>query len=130
MLFWENEYPGKTLEVHHLLVLSYYLQHPSLYSPEGLKNAVSLLVEFVEGGTSPGDMRRRQRDVVDSGKRTWKVTSTPNTRGAYARPPSWTLVMGDVAARGVDRYADSVRDWARSILDALKASGNLPAQGA
>ena len=111
-------------------MLSYYLHHPSLYSPEGLKNAVSLLVEFVEGGTSPGDMRRRQRDVVDSGKRTWKVTSTPNTRGAYARPPSWTLVMGDVAARGVDRYADSVRDWARSILDALKASGNLPAQGA
>ena len=40
LLFWENERP-ELGEVHHLLVLCYHLQHPSLYSAEGL--ALSLI---------------------------------------------------------------------------------------
>jgi hypothetical protein len=38
MLFWENEDPANGA-VHHLMVVSYHIQHPSLYSPEGLENA-------------------------------------------------------------------------------------------
>ncbi|WP_119072798.1 DUF5946 family protein [Aggregatilinea lenta] len=127
MLFWENEYPDQTLMVHHLLVLSYHLQHTSLYSPEGLRQAMTLLVEFAERGVSPAEMRRRQRDTVDSGKRGWRVTARPDAHGAYTHSPAWTMVARDVVAGGVDQYEDNVRAWARSILDALKASGNLPA---
>lgn len=47
MLFWEAENPAYG-EVHHLMVLCYHLQHPSLYSPEGLTEARKLLAEFVE----------------------------------------------------------------------------------
>ena len=37
MLFWEAEHPAYGAEVHHLLVLCYYLQHPSLYSPDRIE---------------------------------------------------------------------------------------------
>ena len=50
MLFWEVENPGDGAEVHHLMVLCYHLQHPSLYSPAGLSEARRLLAEFVERG--------------------------------------------------------------------------------
>lgn len=129
MLFWENEYPEKTLEAHHLMVLAYHLQHPGLYAPDGLVNAMSLLVEFVERGTPPSDMRRHLHDAVDSGKRAWKITGRPDARGAYAHAPAWAMVAGDVTARGVDCYAEGMRAWARSILDALKTSDNLPKKG-
>ncbi|HML23098.1 MAG TPA: DUF5946 family protein [Aggregatilinea sp.] len=128
MLFWENEYPEKTLPVHHLLVLSYYLQHPSLYSPDGLAHGMTLLTAFVEQGAEPAEMRRRQRDAVNSGNRAWNITSRSGARGAYTYPPTWTITAGDITAQGVDPYMDNVRRWARSILDALKTSGNLPAQ--
>src|SRR5512145_2930017 len=49
MLFWENEHPPLG-EVHHLMVLCYHLQHPSLYAPEGLEYAKGLLVDFIERG--------------------------------------------------------------------------------
>jgi len=65
MLFWENEYPGYG-EVHHLTVLCYHLQHPSLYSPEGLSGGIQLLADFVERGVTPEDSRKRSRAAVDS----------------------------------------------------------------
>ena len=46
MLAWEIENPSLG-EVHQLMVLSYYLQHPSLYSPRGLEGAKQLLVDFL-----------------------------------------------------------------------------------
>ena len=49
MLFWENE-ESLLGEVHHLMVLCYHLQHPHLYSQEGLANAAGLLIDFVERG--------------------------------------------------------------------------------
>lgn len=32
---WEGENPAVILQAHHLMVLCYHLQHPSLYSPRG-----------------------------------------------------------------------------------------------
>lgn len=123
MLAWEAEYPDKTLAVHHLLVLCYYLQHPHLYSPEGLQGAKKLLFAFVEEGVTPQEMRRRLRDVVDSSKRTWKVTGTPDSYGAYAHPIHWPMTARDVTAGGVESYMDNVWAWARSMCEALKAGG-------
>ena len=53
LLAWEADNPAYAQEVHHLTVLCYHLQRPSLYSPEGLAGAKGLLVDFVEGGLSP-----------------------------------------------------------------------------
>ncbi len=122
LLAWEAEYPSKTLAAHHFLVLCYYLQHPHLYSPQGLKEAKKLLAAFVEQGVMPDEVRRRAE--VDSSKRTWKITGTPTSYGAYAHPIQWPITIVDVRAAGVDAYIDNVRAWARSMYEALKASGN------
>ena len=124
MLAWEAEYPDKTLAVHHLLVLCYHLQDPHLYSPEGLQGAKKLLPAFVEEGVTPQEMRQRQRHVVDSNKRTWKIAGTPTSYGAYVHPMHWPITAQDVTAAGVDSYMENVRAWARSMCQALRASGN------
>jgi hypothetical protein len=122
MLFWESEHPGYG-EVHHLMVLCYHLQHPSLYSPEGLKLGRHLLEEFVERGARPEDVRRRERGRVDSSRRAWKIKGTPAARGAYDPPMRWAMTAADVTAVGVEKYPDSARAWARSVHEAF---GNAP----
>lgn len=124
MLFWENEDPVNG-EVHHLMVLAYHLQHPSLYAPDGLKAAKGLLVDFLEKGLTTEDVRKRDRDVVDSGKRGWKIKATATSQGSYDHPVTWTMTAGDVVAAGIAKYRESVRAWAQSIYEALKESGNL-----
>ncbi|HYO48398.1 MAG TPA: DUF5946 family protein, partial [Chloroflexia bacterium] len=73
MLAWEADNPT-FWEVHHLMVLCYHLQHPSLYSPEGLTWATHVLAEFVEHGVTTQEMRKRNHNTLDSSKRKWKVT--------------------------------------------------------
>jgi len=124
MLTWEHENPANWA-VHHLTVLCYYLQHPSLYSPAGLREGKRLLVEFVVNGVAPQAMRQRMRGQVDSSRRTFKITGEDGARGAYAHPVTWPLTAVDVVAQGADRYVESVRQWARSVYDALHDLGEL-----
>ena len=122
MLAWEWEDP-RNLAVHHLTVLSYHMQHPRLYSPEGLDGGKRLLVDFLDREVSPEEARRRNRGPMDSGRREFKITGTADHQGAYARPVRWTMTGADVIAAGIERYIDSVQAWARSILESLRASG-------
>ncbi len=124
MLFWEAEYPALG-EVHHLLVLCYHLQHPSLYSPDGLTAARCLLVEFVDRGASPAEIRKRNRARVDSSQRDWKITPTATSRGSYDPPIQWAMTAADVVAGGADSYCDTVRQWAQVINDALGSGRGL-----
>ena len=124
MLFWEAEEPTRGV-VHHLMVLCYHLQHPSLYSPDGLANGIQLLTSFVRDGISPAEIRRTMSDKVNSKNRQWKVTARPDSKGIYAHPVVWTMRAADVVARGVDHYVDSVREWAQSVYNVLQASENL-----
>ncbi len=122
---WEFENPADRYAVHHLMVLCYHLQHPSLYAPDGLRYAKQLLVDFVEGGISPQEMRERSRDKVDSGKRSWKIKAKPGLIGSYAHPIHWQMTAADVVANGADSYCDSVRAWARLVLEDIRATENL-----
>lgn len=124
MLFWEAENPDYGV-VHHLMVLCYHLQHPRLYSPDGLAEGKRLLVEFVQNGTSTEKIRRRNKDRLDSGKRNWKIKSTADSKGAYANPVEWAMTAADVTAGGAEAYCDNVRTWAQATLKALKDSGNI-----
>lgn len=125
LLFWENEIPGYGA-VHHLLVLCYHLQHPGLYSPKGLEMGLKLLVDFLENGLTPEEARRRSREQVDSGRRSWRLTSRPGWRAAYLHHVRWSRRAADVVRAGPGEYLANVRDWAASILVDLRASGNLP----
>lgn len=124
MLFWESENP-RNGEVHHLTVLSYHLQHPSLYSMEGLRYAEQLLVKFLDEGISPQTIRIQSRTEVDSRSRSWNVTRTSTSTGAYQHPIHWSMTARDVVAGGEAHYRLNVRAWAEAILKDLRQSGNV-----
>lgn len=121
MLFWENEDPGRGA-VHHLIVLCYHLQHPSLYSIEGLANGRQLLDDFIERGLSPIEARKRNRERVDSGNRNWSITARPGNQGAYERPIRWSMTAADVVAGGADDYLENIRSWARAVHNDIRQS--------
>jgi hypothetical protein len=123
-LTWDFEDP-RAGSVHHLTVLCYHLQHPSLYSPEGLRYAKELLVEFLEKGKMPEIVRRENRETVRNSRRNWSVTSSPSVKGAHRIPPMWTMTIRDVVEEGVESYLENVRAWAKSIVKALRESGTL-----
>jgi uncharacterized protein DUF5946 len=106
MLFWETEEPSRGA-VHHLMVLCFHLQHPHLYSPQALTDAQVMLADFLEGGVTPHMMRRRMRDRVDLGKRTFKITGD-KVPGAYDHVIHWTTTCADVVAAGTYHYCESV----------------------
>jgi hypothetical protein len=118
MLVWEFEVPEAGV-VHHLTVLCYYLQHPSLYTPDGLTFGKSMLKAFVEDRVSPVEMRRRNRDIVASDKRGWKISN--GEPGSHGQQIAWPVTIVDVAPLGLDRYAERVEAWARSVHQTLKA---------
>lgn len=124
MLYWEAEEPARGV-VHHLAVLCYHLQHPSLYSPAGLRHALGLLEDFVVRGQSPAEVRNNNRTKVASDQRAWKVTARPDAHGTYDRPVIWTMTVADVIAGGADNYIENVRAWAQAMHAALAASHNL-----
>lgn len=120
MLFWEAEQP-ELGEVHHLMVLCYHLQHPSLYAPEGLTYARQLLADFVERGLSTSEVRARAAPQVDSGKRQWKIKAKPGLSGAYPSPVEWKMTAADVIAGDMENYCENVRAWANSVYETLKS---------
>ena len=124
MLEWEFEDQRRGV-VHHLTVLSYHLQHPGLYSPEGMAGARQLLVDLLERGRSPLEVRIQQRSMVSSTNRQWKIKGTAASHGSYDHPVRWTMTAADVVAGGPDHYCDNVKSWAGSILQALRSSHNL-----
>lgn len=124
MLFWENEYP-RYEEVHHLMVLCYHLQHPSLYSPEGLRAAIDLLDDFLGRGLTPQEVRKQRHASVDSHTRTWKIKGSPTSHGVYSSPIQWTIKAPQVIESGSDTYCDSIRAWAQSVYETLTDSGNF-----
>lgn len=120
LLFWEWEYDLQ--EVHHLMVLCYHLQHPSLYSPEALREGRELLARFVEEDASPVQVRRDMQAAMASGGREWRVRGRPEAHGSYEQV-EWTTTIADVAEAGPGRYYESVREWACSVHEALKVAG-------
>ena len=123
MLFWENEFPDKGAEVHHLAVLCYQLQHPTLFSPRGLIFGLDLLVKFLREGASPEDVRRESRTLVDGGNRDWKVREVENSYAAYGSPVAWSMTTAEVVCAGHENYCESVKTWAASILEDLQTAG-------
>ncbi|MFZ0548545.1 MAG: DUF5946 family protein [Candidatus Promineifilaceae bacterium] len=121
MLFWENEDPANW-RVHHLMVLCYHLQHPALYSPEGLTHSRQLLKRFIVEGLSPEQVRQQSKKQVASINRDWKITSTADSHGSYDFPVKWRMNAADVVAGGIENYCENVERWANSIYRTLEGN--------
>lgn len=123
LLSWEWEYA--LYDLHHLLVSCYYLQHPHLYSREGLAGVVELLRRWVVAGEYVFDVRESIRATVSQGRREHPITARPDNIGAYPQAVTWTMTAADVVAGEPAHYYVNIRKWAQSVVESLQAIGLL-----
>jgi hypothetical protein len=101
--------------VHHLTVTAYMIQHSSRLTREGLKHGRELLREFLVENKPPDFIRRQNSDLVDSGKRTFKIKSRDGL--PVINKTSWTKTILDVRTENAEVYCADVSAWARSVLE-------------
>ncbi len=125
MIAWDFQDFAGVGQIHHLTVLSYNLQHPSVYSKKGLQNAINSLKVFITNPTSFTEHDSLNRKNLSSDVRDWKITGTENDHGIYKTQPIWGITADDVVHGGLDKYVENVKKWSISILEILNKSGNM-----
>ena len=100
--------------VHHLTVATYMLQHSSKLTKEGWLHMRGLLREFLSEKKPPALIRKQSKDIVDSGKRTFKIASKDGQ--PKIRRARWTKTVLDVRMENAEAYCADVNAWARAAL--------------
>jgi hypothetical protein len=101
--------------VHHLTVTAYMLQHSSKLTREGWLHERMLLREFLVDNRPPAFIRQQDKDLVDSGKRAFKIKSTDGV--PVISKTIWTKTILDVRMETTEDYCEDVTAWARSVLE-------------
>ena len=101
--------------VHHLTVTAYMLQHSSRLTREGWLHEHKLLREFLVKNKPPQFIRRQNKDLVDNGKRAFKIKSRDGQR--VIRKSTWRRTILDVRTDDPETYCADVAAWARSVLE-------------
>jgi len=101
--------------VHHLTVAAYMLQHSSKLTREGWLHERELLREFLVEKKPPAFIRKQNKDLVDSGKRKFKITSKDGL--PVINKTTWTKTILDVRTENGEVYCEDVTAWARSALE-------------
>ena len=91
------------------------LQHSSNLTREGWIYERNLLREFLVENKPPVFIRAQNRDLVDNGKRTFKIKS--KDRVPVINKSTWTKTVLDVRLENADEYCTDVTAWARSVLE-------------
>jgi hypothetical protein len=104
--------------VHHLTVAAYMVQHSSKMTREGWLFERNLLREFLVENKPPAYIRKQNKDVVDSGKRTFKIKS--KTGLPVIDKTTWRKTILDVRAENAEVYCENITAWARSVLEEAK----------
>ena len=105
--------------VHHLTVAAYMVQHSSKLTREGWLFERNLLREFLIENKPPAYIRKQNKDVVDSGKRTFKIKSRDGK--PVIGKTAWSKTILDVRADNSDIYCETIYAWARSVLEEAEA---------
>ena len=101
-------------QVHHLTVATYMLQHSGRLTKEGWLYERALLREFLIDKKPPALIRKQNRDLVDSGRRKFKITSQDGlSKTGKAR---WNTTILSVRMDDPAIYCDDVKAWAQSAL--------------
>lgn len=100
--------------VHHLTVTAYMLQHSSKLTREGWLHERELLREFLVENKPPAFIRKQNKDLVDSGKRAFKIKSRDGL--PVINKASWTKTILDVRTGNAEVYCADVSGWARAVL--------------
>ena len=101
--------------VHHLTVAAYMLQHSSQLTREGWLHERGLLREFLVENKPPSFIRKQNKDLVDSGKRKFKIKSKDGQR--VVNKSTWTKTILDVRTENAEVYCEDINAWARSVLE-------------
>lgn len=105
--------------VHHLTVAAYMLQHSSQLTRAGWLHERNLLREFLVENKSPAFIRQQHKDVVDSGRRTFKIKSTDGL--PVIDKVSWKKTILDIRMENAEDYCKDVTAWAKSVLEEAEA---------
>jgi hypothetical protein len=101
--------------VHHLTVTAYMVQHSSKLTRQGWLFERKLLREFLVENKPPAYIRKQNKDVVDSGKRKFKIKSKDGKR--VIDKTTWAKTILDIRAENADVYCEDITAWARSVLE-------------
>ena len=101
--------------VHHLTVAAFMVQHSSKMTREGWLFERGLLREFLVENKPPAYIRKQNKDVVDSGKRTFKIKS--KTGLPVINKITWAKTILDVRTENAEVYCEELAAWARSVLE-------------
>jgi hypothetical protein len=100
--------------VHHLTVATYMLQHSSKLTREGWLYQRNLLREFLVENKPPSFIRKRNKDMVDNGKRKFNIKSRD---GLPVIPHTdWSKTILDVRTENSEAYCADVTAWAKAAL--------------
>ena len=105
--------------VHHLTVAAYILQHSSKLTREGWLHERELLRQFLVENKPPSFIRKQNKDLVDSGKRKFKIKSRDGL--PVINKTTWTKTILDVRTKNEQVYCEDVTAWARSALEDAEA---------
>ena len=101
--------------VHHLTVTAYMLQHSSQLTREGWLHERELLREFLVDNKPPAFIRKQNKDLVDSGKRAFKIKS--KGEAPVISKTAWKKTIFDVRLENADDYCVNVTVWAKAVLE-------------
>jgi len=105
--------------IHHLTVTAYMIQHSSKLTREGWLHERELLREFLVENKPPAFIRKQNRDLVDSGKRTFTIKSRDGK--PVINKTIWTKTILDVRTMNAEVYCSDMAAWARSVLDEVES---------
>jgi hypothetical protein len=101
--------------VHHLTVAAYLVQHSSKLTRESWLHERELLREFLVEKKPPVFIRKQNKNLVDSGKRKFKIKSKDGK--PVIDKTTWTKTILDVRTETPKAYCEDVTAWARSVLE-------------
>ena len=101
--------------VHHLTVAAYMVQHSSKLTREGWLHECELLREFLLANKPPAFIRKQNKDLVDSGKRTFKIKSKDGL--PVINKTRWSKTILDIRPENAEVYCADVTAWASSVLE-------------
>ena len=94
------------------------LQHSSKLTREGWLYERELLREFLVENKPPAFIRKQNKDLVDSGKRKFKIKSRNGL--PVINKTTWTKTILDIRTENAEVYCEDVNAWARSVLEDVK----------
>ena len=117
----EYENPLAYGAVHLLSVACYMLQH-NLYSREGWLETRALVRQTISQESTPADIRKMNRDRLDSGVRKWSITK--GAKLAEFATIRWSRTIADIRLENPEGYVSDVKQWVISVLeDTLEIDG-------